>query len=95
MGKALLLISLIYTKHSIKVRSTVSTAQSEIVESMRMSEAGNKRFKRRKHHFLNFFNFNQYQRKGESATFTRNSRAASMVSLLFYFVAIELINENN
>ena len=93
MGRAWLNFSQTQTKHSIKVRSTVSTAQSEIVESMRMSEAANKRRKRRKHQFLNFFNFNQNQRKGESPKFNRNSRAASMVSWFFYLAATELINE--
>ena len=80
------------------MRSTVSTAQSEIVESMRMSEAGNKRKKSRKHQFLNMFNFNQDQRKGESTVLTRNSRASSMVNrsyllLKLDFIYVNLIND--
>ena len=76
------------------MRSTVSAAQSEIVESMRMSEAGNKRKKSRKHQFLNMFNFNQDQRKGESTVLTRNSRAASMVNLFYLLFKIDFIYVN-
>ena len=68
------------TKHPIQVRSTVSAAQSEIVESMRMSETATQKKKTRKHQFFNIFNFNQDQKKGDSTVLTRNSRAASMVS---------------